>query len=366
MRLFRISPMLLFTFGLVLQPGLAKAQSAPQPTSTTSPAKTHALAIPAEEPSDEAQEESIAAKGLSGRVAAMLLRCEYDEIDHLAQKLRSEKTRTAGGGWELSYLYRGLKAPDRFHPEDHIARLNAWITARPQSITPRVALAGVYLKYAWAARGAGYADSVTPEGWRLFAERAAQAKLVLDDAAKLTPMCPEWFSKMQTVALAQDWEKDQTAALFQRAIEFEPEYIYFYKSYALYLLPKWDGNERDDADFARKSADAVGGKKGDYIYYEIGMVVLGAKSGEKGGGLDWARLQRGYQAQADLFAKNTNYDKNQFARMAFRFHDRTIGKQAFADVGEKWSKDVWKKREKFEQARKWADGASESTTASLH
>jgi hypothetical protein len=233
--------------------------------------------------------------------------------------------------------------------------LNAWIAARPQSITPRVALAGVYLKYAWAARGAGYAETVTPEGWRLFAERAAQAKRVLDDAANITPMCPEWYEKMQTVALAQDWDKARAAALFEQAIRFEPDYLYFYKSHALYLLPKWDGDESDGATFAQQSADRLGGREGDYIYFQIGMVVLSAKSGEHGAGLDWARLQRGYQAERELYRKNPNFDTNQLAFFAWRFQDRATAKQAFAQLGDKWSKAVWKKRERYDEARKWAD-----------
>lgn len=310
--------------------------------------------VSSEIPSLEGQEDSDTGWRENAKVAALLLSGDYDRLDRMAAKLRSEKTRLPGGGWKLAHFYQGLKAPDRFHPEDHIARLNAWIAARPNSITPRVALAEVYLKYAWAARGAGYADSVTPEGWRLFALRAAQAKRVLDDAAHLTPMCPEWFSKMQTVALAQDWDRGRAEDLFQKAIQFEPDYIYFYKSYALYLLPKWDGEDGDAASFAKRIADTTGGPKGDFLYFQIATVVLGAKSGEKGGGLDWARIQRGYQAQRDLYGRNMNGDTNHLAFFAWRFGDRTVARQAFAQIGDKWSKQVWKTRSRFDKAREWA------------
>ena len=307
-----------------------------------------------DQPSSVDPEDFVMAKGLTAQVAAMLAHGDYDAIDRLATKYRSEKTRLPGGGWELAYLYEGLAAPDRAHPEDHIAELNAWIAARPQSITPRVALAGVYLKYAWVARGAGYADSVTPEGWKLFDERAAKAKQVLDDAANITPMCPEWYEKMQTVALAQNWDKDRAEALFQKAIQFEPDYLYFYKSHANYLLPKWDGDEGDAAAFAKRSADAIGGAKGDYIYFQIGMVVADAKSGANGGGLDWARIQRGYRAQRELFGRNMNGDVNHLAFFAWRFQDRAVARQALAQIGDKWSKNVWKTRKRFEQVRTWA------------
>jgi hypothetical protein len=345
MRFSRVSSVFVLALGVCLLGARASAQTPYRPLRT----------LPSEAPSPDDQESSVEANTVAAKVAAMLVKGDYAEIDQLAQKYRSEKTRLPGGGWKLAELYEGLKAPDRFHPEEHIARLNAWIAARPQSITPRVALAGVYLKYAWAARGAGYADSVTDEGWRLFGERAEQAKRVLDDAANITPMCPEWYEKMQTVALAQDWDKDRAAALFEQAIRFEPEYIYFYKSHAYYLLPKWDGEPADGAIFAKESADKVGGQEGDYVYFEIGEVVLGAKSGHDGAGLDWARLQRGYQAQRDLYRKNTNSNMNQLARMAWYFRDRTVAKQLFDQIGDRWSKEVWKKRERYDEARKWAD-----------
>lgn len=341
------------SFRIVLIPLLALAVS-------LAPARSAAQLVPllphiaTPEPGGDPQENSVEANSLQGRVAALLLRGDYDQIDRLATKYRSEKTRLPGGGWKLSHLYEGLNAPDRFRPEDHIARLNVWIAARPQSITPRVALAGVYLKYAWAARGSGWADSVTPEGWRLFAERAAQAKHVLDDAANLKPMCPEWFSKMQNVALAQHWDNDRAAALYAHAAKFEPDYIYFYKSYALYLLPKWEGRQGDVAAFAKKSADTLGGEKGDFIYFQISMVVLGDESGKDGAGFDWARVQSGYEAQRDLYERNTNFDTNHLALAAWRFHDRTIAQQAFAQIGDKWSKDVWKTRARFDKVRAWA------------
>lgn len=297
-------------------------------------------------------------KTVETRVREMLAAADYDGLDQLAQRLRTQKTMSPDGVWELTAFYDGLKAPDRFHPEDQIAKLNAWVAARPKSITPRVALADVYLKYAWAARGSGTADTVTPEGWKLFAERAAEAKEILDDSANLTPMCPEWFAKMQTVALAQDWDAEPAAALFQKAIQFEPDYISFYNAYTHYLLPKWDGKPGDDAAFARKSADTIGGVKGDYLYFHIAMAILATNNGPVDSkDMDWARLQRGYQAQYELFGRNTKLFTNQLALFAYRYRDRQVAAKAFSQIGENWSQVVWKKRERFDKIRSWAIGS---------
>jgi hypothetical protein len=68
--------------------------------------------------------------------------------------------------------------------------------ARPQSVTARVALARAYLNYAYDARGEGNAGTVSDSGWKLFAERTAEGKRILDEASALPTKCPEWYIAM--------------------------------------------------------------------------------------------------------------------------------------------------------------------------
>lgn len=141
--------------------------------------------------------------------------------------------------------------------------------------------------------------------------------------------------------LAQSWDAARSAALFDKAVTFEPTYFYFYKYYANYLQPKWDGKEGEAAAFARKSADAIGGPEGDFLYFHIAMVVLAANNGNVDASqMDWARLHRGYKAQRDLYGV-VDFDINQFALMAWRFRDRDVARPIFNEIGDKWSKEVW-------------------------
>ena len=120
--------------------------------------------------------------------------------------------------------------------------------------------------------------------------------------------------------LAQSWDAARSAALFDKAVTFEPTYFYFYKYYANYLQPKWDGKEGEAAAFARKSANAIGGPEGDFLYFHIAMVVLAANNGNVDASqMDWARLQL----------------------MAWRFRDRDVARPIFNEIGDKWSKEVW-------------------------
>src|ERR1039458_8982109 len=93
-------------------------------------------------------------------------------------------------------------------------------------------------------------------GWKLFGERMAKAKAILDENSALASKCPDWYITMQKVAQGQSWELPQATALLEQAIKFEPEYSYYYRIYANYLLPK---GSAEDGDAPR--CDAVATKR---------------------------------------------------------------------------------------------------------
>src|SRR5882672_7963968 len=108
--------------------------------------------------------------------------------------------------WRLHNLYAGLDQPTRQHAAEvdwrnHLQRLERWVAARPNSITARVALAQSYTGYGWVARGEDSSNTVSDSGWRLFRQRHARAKAILDQATKLRGQCPEWYVAMQQAAL---------------------------------------------------------------------------------------------------------------------------------------------------------------------
>jgi hypothetical protein len=67
-----------------------------------------------------------------------------------------------------------------------------WTAAYPDSPTPRISLAYLYLNYAWLARGSGFANSVSESQWSLFKSRNAQAKAILLEAGALKEKDPFW------------------------------------------------------------------------------------------------------------------------------------------------------------------------------
>jgi hypothetical protein len=109
-----------------------------------------------------------AARDYTATIARMLTEEKFEELDCLAVHSRSTKERFPGGMWKLHELYKGVSNPVQYpvHAtqedwEALLQRLEAWVTARPKSVTARVALALAYIGYAGDARGDGSANTVS-------------------------------------------------------------------------------------------------------------------------------------------------------------------------------------------------------------
>jgi hypothetical protein len=288
---------------------------------------------------------------------------KFDGLDATADQLRSGKTRLPGGQWQLRVFYSALDAPQQSEQDsaEHIAHLEHWMSQRPNSITARVALATALTRWAWVARGHGYANTVTPEGWRLFRERIDQAQIVLEGSQKMQIMCPQWYSAMLTVGTAQGWDLERMHQVLEEGVKFEPGYYYLSQQYANYLLPKWHGRSGDASSFARTSADAIGGDAGDILYFQVATELIKRGDDEfPAHEMDWQRIQRGYQALFSQYG-SAHFPQNQLAYMAWKFQDANVARQQFEVIGSSWNRNVWGNRDYFDRARDWA----QSPTASL-
>jgi hypothetical protein len=293
----------------------------------------------------------------SAMIQEDLLAEKFDELDRMATTYRRGRVRMVGGGWRLDSFYAALNPEMATEKDtaDHLARLERWTKQRPESITARVAYANSLIRWAWVARGNGSGLSVTAEGARLFEERIAKARQVLEGAATMRPMCPQWFAETMTVGLAQGWDEAKMREVFERGIELEPDYFYLHKQFANYLLPKWEGKPGDASRFAKESADTRGGDAGDILYLQIARECISRHNGNfPVQEMDWQRIQQGYSALKAKYGATPALE-NHLAFMAWKYKDAEVAKRQFAIVGDRWNKNVWGNRQRFEKARGWAE-----------
>ncbi len=301
---------------------------------------------------DENEIDSQPARVFRTTVRDALNREDFAQLENIAATVRTDKSRFAGGVWKLNTFYLTVQGPGSLTASDsvwqaHIARLKRWVAAYPESITPHIALAQSYMRYAWKARGHGYANTVTEEGWKQFNSRIQQSRTTLEEAKSISANDPQWYHDMQTVALTQDWPRAQVDQLLEAAIAAEPNYYYFYVAEANYLLPRWNGKPGEAEAFAASIADRVGGQSGSVIYFRIAeaMDCCGAKNLLPA--LSWDRIKEGFTAVEGLYG-SINYQRNMMAYLALRNHDTEFANQMFARIGDDWSESVWRTKANFD------------------
>lgn len=294
-------------------------------------------------------------------VRTLLDQEKFKELDDLGSTARSSKARFAGGGWVLYTFYIGVAYPQDDTAEGWqalIPRLERWKAADPRSISASVALASAYVSWAWKARGAGTADTVSNDAWALFEQRIHQARTILTEAWDLPEKCPEWFYEMQMVARAEGWDKDKANALLENAIALEPEYYYNYEAHAQFLLPQWYGEEGEAAKFAANIADKIGGRQGDIIYFRIAAALdCNCSKDTYLTYTSWPRIKRGYESMEGLYG-TLPLKLNEIAYMAVKAGDSEYADQIFRRIGDDWEQSIWQNRQYFESCRAWAARAA--------
>jgi hypothetical protein len=293
-----------------------------------------------------------------------LVRKDYDHLDQAERDARFNRARFQGGTWKVFDFFDGISKPPTGNQatdddwNQQVAALKDWVAAKPESAVARIALAEGYANFGYYARGTGYADSVSDEGWRLYRERTDMAASTLVDAAKLKEKDPFWYSAMQDVALAQGWGKAPAKELLDAAIAFEPTYYHVYRQYVNFLLPKWYGEPGEAEAFAEQASAQIGGRQGKFVYFELATtIVCGCNSNDITPlqNLSWPKIKEGYAAMGELYGYSP-LKMNRFAYLAAAEHDKAAARQVFLALGDNRDHTVWQNDLDFQNARAWAVG----------
>lgn len=111
---------------------------------------------------------------------------------------------------------------------------------------PHRVLADLLKDWAWEARGSGFADSVTEEGWKLFHERLQEAADHLTIAIELDPKNLSTIQQlMGGVALGLHLPREVMETLFEQGVEIDPGDYDIHSAMATYLAEKWHGEPGD-------------------------------------------------------------------------------------------------------------------------
>jgi hypothetical protein len=108
------------------------------------------------------------------------------------------------------------------------------------------------VKSAWNARGDGYANTVTKEGWESFKTNLVVAREALEHAWKLNPREPNIATEMMSVELGQGSDRQEMELWFDRAMKLDTNSYSACCSKEQFLEPKWYGTDEEAVAFGRE------------------------------------------------------------------------------------------------------------------
>ena len=281
---------------------------------------------------------------------------KFDELEVLATQLRAERARFGNGSWKILQFYESLDCrsdePEtmwQLHEQIH----EKWDATKPRSITAYVAHANFLTDYAWHARGNKFADKVTKEGWRLFEQRLAQAKELLDRSADFEPKCPMWWHTCMTLAMGQGWSRDDFEKLFQEAKAFEPQFWGFDVSKATYLLPRWYGQPGEWEYALTLDLNRPNG-----LGLETYARVVNALSGYyenifRESHASWSQTRDGFELIRQRYPDSLAI-LSEYCRLACSAEDRLSARKLFDELGGRMLKSTWRDQNNFRRRRNWA------------
>ena len=295
-------------------------------------------------------------------VNALVVQGDFAQLEKIIQQDSAEKGRLIGGYWKTFEFFGTVSAPTGVGGqlkdsdyEDRIAFLNKWIAAYPESATPRIALAQLYMNYAFFARGNGYANTVSNHQWKQFNTRAAKVLPQLLGAAQLKERDPQWYAVLLMLAQAQGWDKTFTRDVLDQAVAFEPDYYHFYRLYSLYILPQWYGEPGEIQRLADEVSNQRSEPNGSILYFQImtQFACYCRQDLEELPHASYPKLMQGYIALSQQYGTD-NLLANRFALMAWTFNDKASVREAFTHI--KWrDPEVFMTQDSFDFVRQWPD-----------
>jgi hypothetical protein len=109
-----------------------------------------------------------------------------------------------------------------------------------------------YYQFAWRARGGGYADKVTEEGWKGFKDNLAVAEAAYRKAWSLNPKDVRIPTEMIEMAVSQQKDRAEMELWFQRGMQLNTNNHEVCIKKMRYLMPQWYGSFEEMVAFGRE------------------------------------------------------------------------------------------------------------------
>lgn len=289
---------------------------------------------------------AVGGTALENLVAGLLSREQIDDLDHLLDDWNNPSERLADGRWKLVMFDRALAGQiaiiaDRNKAYQHIRQ---WREKKPTSRTAAFVEALYWYGYAWDARGSGYANSVTPEGWQLFEQRLKKAEAVLIESESYASSNPLWGNIYLRVGNSLNWSKPKLLEFLHDQVSKNRDFEPFYFSTVNYLVPKWGGSwELIDAfvkDAVTETRDSRGNIMYALIYWKLAQDLDLQANLYSTTAANWAEMKQGFKDLIALYPHSA-FNFNRFAAAACEAGDKETFQSLRFRIGKVVTPEAW-------------------------
>lgn len=250
----------------------------------------------------------------------------FSALERAANELGRSAQRFPQGEYYFESLHIALTSWLHVHGEKGSALMQKWVDAEPASDFALVALALSRREQAWAARGQGYANTVSPEGWRIYAAKLDEADALLEKASPALRRIGSW----QIARVLVTWENSRLQPkrmdVLNDATNLWPEAAPVYRIPFGYSEPKYGGSMRYMDAIAQLAA-----KKGGAALYAQLYARHFSGHGEytlADSAVNWKLMKQGFRELEGRPSTPTRWQF--FAKAACQMRDKDEARRLYA------------------------------------
>ena len=230
--------------------------------------------------------------------------------------------------------------------DDYYQQLDAlteqWAREHPQSVLPQLLFAQTLSAHAWAYRGTGYANTVSPAAWAGFQKYLELAAAQLQRSEPLAAKDSSWNEIMMEVGRGLSWDRSRLMAVFENGIAKNPDDDELYFKMQTALLPKWGGDLQAVDGLIELAVKNTREKRGMEMYSRLYAAVSYMEVKQAlftGTRASWTRMKAGFE---DLLGHYPHVDnRNMYAYFACMAVDRPTLQAQLELIGDKFVPIFW-------------------------
>lgn len=273
---------------------------------------------------------------------------DYQALDDMISRSAMTLGDLRDGGSTLSGIFNGLDDYFYYGGVD-LAQLfghtSEWRRTVKDPVAAEITEVLLFRDWAWAARGHGYAKSVSPQQWETFGLRLEMAAAGLREIRARAAGNPLWYSLALQLGGDQESPAEELDKLFDEGVKRFPDYLPLYSARLRKYMPRWGGTLGQVDVFIQTAADEHRGSLGpDEWYARLYSLYASMERDETNvfvdGNADWARVADGFELLRRRYPRSDAI-VNDYARLACSAKDEAKYRALRPLIGARPSSTSW-------------------------